>query len=94
LNLLEDFNPQRTDDPFRWIPQGLFYDLNDDRNDFNAVPQRVPITDNFNGYNNQLFFNALHADITNLPAYRTRLINENPGIPSSGVTEIFTFYGY
>jgi hypothetical protein len=32
LNLLEDFNPNRTNDFFHWIPKGLMYDLMDNRN--------------------------------------------------------------
>jgi hypothetical protein len=95
LNLLEDFNPRRTvEDPFYWIPQGLFYDLMDNRNDFNAVPQRVPIIDNVFGFTNQQLFNALDADISNLPAYRSRLLNENANNQAAGVTTIFQFYEY
>jgi hypothetical protein len=94
LNLLEDFNPRRNDiDPFWWIPQGLYYDLNDNRNDNNIVPTRVPVDDNVLGYNNQQFFNALDADINNLPAYRVRLLNENGNNQAAGVNTIFTFYG-
>jgi hypothetical protein len=95
LNLLEDFNPRRTvEDPFNWIPQGLYYDLIDNRNDFNAVPQRVALGDNVVGYTNQQFFNALDDDINNLPAYRVRLLSENANNQAAGVTEIFTFYRY
>jgi hypothetical protein len=68
LNLLEDFNPQRTADPFRWIPQGLFYDLNDNRNE---APN--PVIYNVSNYSNQQFFNALDGDISNLQNFRTRL---------------------
>ena len=38
LNLLENFSPYRTGDPFYWIPTGLFYDMIDFRNDFTVVP--------------------------------------------------------
>ena len=38
INYLEDFSPFRTYDPFHWIPDGLYYDLIDDRNDLFAVP--------------------------------------------------------
>jgi hypothetical protein len=95
LNLLEDFNPQRTnDDQFWWIPQGLYYDLNDNRNDNNGSPVRVPLIDNVINYTNQQFFNALDSDINNLPAYRVRLLNENGNNQAAGVNTIFTFYGY
>jgi hypothetical protein len=95
LNLLEDFNPRRTvDDPFWWIPQGLYYDLFDNRNDNNAIPRRVALNDNVFSYTNQQFYNALDADINNLTAYRTRLLSENANRDAAGVTTIFNFYGY
>jgi hypothetical protein len=92
LNLLEDFSPNRTNDPFRWIPQGLFYDMIDNRNDLNLG--RVLLNDIVAGYNNQQFFNALDADINNLPASRVRLLNENANNQINGVNQIFTFYGF
>ena len=97
LNLLEDFNPRRTvNDPFWWIPQGLYYDLIDNRNDLTVDPLnvRVPLDDSVIGYTNSQFFNALDADIDNLPAYRVRLLNENANNQAAGVNTIFTFYGY
>jgi hypothetical protein len=96
LNLLEDFNPRRTvDDPFWWIPKGLYYDLIDNRNDNTAViPPRVLLIDNVVGYTNLQFFNALDADINNLPSYRVRLLSENANNQAAGVNTIFTFYGY
>lgn len=95
INLLEDFSPARTvADPFFWIPQGLYYDLIDNRNDNLAVPPRVLLNDVVTGYTNQQFFNALDADINNLPAYRIRLLNENGNNQAAGVNVIFNFYGY
>jgi hypothetical protein len=77
LNLLEDFNSQRTGtDPFAWIPQGLYYDLIDNRNDLTVTPARVGVNDNVSGYTNQQFFNALDADISTLQSYRARLLSE------------------
>ena len=94
LNLLEDFNPNRTiDDPFFWIPKGLMYDLIDNRNDNNAIPLRVPLDDQVVGYTTAQLFNALQSDITTLQAYHTRLISQTNNNPT-GVTTIFTFYGY
>ncbi len=74
--------------------QGLYYDLFDDRNDNEAVPTRVFLDDIESNYTNQQFFNALDADISNLPAYRVRLLNENANRDAAGVTFIFDFYGY
>jgi hypothetical protein len=72
----------------------LYYDLIDNRNDFNAVPQRIPLVDNVLNYTNQQFFNALDADINSLPAYRVRLLSENGNNQAAGVNTIFNFYGY
>ena len=94
LNLLEDFSPLRTNDPFRWIPQGLFYDLVDNRNDNIQNPQRVPLVDNVSGYSNQQFFDALDNNITTIPQYKTRLLTNNNNNQAAGVNNIFTFYGY
>ncbi|RZM23851.1 MAG: hypothetical protein EOO88_24825 [Pedobacter sp.] len=94
LNLLEDFNPARIDDPFFWIPQGLYYDLFDNRNDNATLPPRVLLPDVVSSYTNQQFFNALDADISTLPAFRNRLLSENANRDAPGVTSIFNFYGY
>lgn len=94
VNLLEDFSPLRTNDPNRWIPQGLYYDLFDNRNDRNAVPLRINLDDIVSGYTNQQFFNALDSDIKNLTDYRARLLSENGNNQATGVTSIFNFYGY
>ncbi len=98
FNLLEDFSPRReTEDVFYWIPQGLFYDLFDDRDDetanFPNLP-RVPVADLVSSYTNQQFFNALDNDINNLSAFRIRLLNENNQRDAVWVTTIFNFYGY
>lgn len=95
LNLLEDFSPNRTvEDPFSWIPQGLYYDLLDNRNDNIQNPQRVPLNDEVFSYTNQELFNALDADITTVPAYRVRLLQENSNRDAAGVIAIFTGYNY
>jgi len=80
-------------DPIWWILQRLFYDLMDDRNGLLALPLRVPLNDLVDVYTNQQFFNALDADINNLPAFRVRLLNENANNQAAGVNTIFTFYG-
>ena len=90
INLLEDFDTDRMNDPFQWIPQGLFYDLIDNRND--QAFGRVNLNDAVSGYNNQQFFNALDDDIRNFQNYRIRLLNENGNSQAAGVNIIFDFY--
>ena len=89
LNLLEDFSPARTDDPFRWIPQGLFYDLFDIRNETGN-----PIIDNVANYTNLQMFNAIDDDITTIPQYRQRLLQENNNNQNVQVTNLFAQYNY
>lgn len=89
INLLEDFDPiNRTADPDRWIPIGLYYDLFDNRNENN------PIVDGVTGYTNQQFFNSLDSDVKSLPQYRVRLLQENANNQSVQVTNLFSQYGY
>lgn len=92
VNLLEDFDPNRTFDPFFWIPQGIYYDMFDNRNDIQF--NRVFLDDQVVNYTNEQFFNALDNDITTLQQYRQRLLLENGNNQAAGVTTIFQFYGY
>lgn len=74
LNALEDFDPNRpvANDPFRWIPEGIYYDLFDNTNE-----TTFPITDCVSGYTNQQFFNALDNDVKSMPEFRSRLLQQN-----------------
>jgi hypothetical protein len=94
INLIEDFNPFRTNDPFRWIPYGVYYDLIDNRNDQTVPSPRVLINDEVVGYSNNQFFDALDNDITSLPAFRARLLQENGNNQSTQVINLFAGYGY
>jgi hypothetical protein len=89
LNLLEDFDPNRLIDPFRWIPQGLFNDMIDARNE-----PFLPVTDEVSNFTNEQFFNALDSDISNLPNFRIRLMLENGNDQIIHVTNLFGQYGY
>ena len=94
VNYLEDFSPFRTNDPFHWIPDGLYYDLMDDRNDQFVPNPRVLINDAVFGYINQQFFNALESDVRSLPAFRQRLLQQNGNNQLNEVTQLFNAYGY
>lgn len=92
INLLEDFSPFRTNDPFHWIPQGLFYDLNDTRNE-----QRItggPVDDNCSNYTNSQMFNAFQSTIYSLQTYRVRLLQTTTNPTSGFVPNLFSQYGY
>lgn len=93
LNLLENFSPYRTYDPFYWIPTGLFYDMMDARNEQKATGGSVD--DNVSGYyTNQKIFNAFSSSTTTLGSYKTNLLNQNSNNQSIQVTSLFTQYGY
>jgi len=85
-NVIEDFDSGRLNDPFRWIPQGIYYDLFDNRN------ESSPVIDNVQGYTNLQFFNALDNDVTSLQAYRVRYLAEN-GF-NQAVVDLFAEYNY
>ena len=68
LNLLEDFSPYRTGDAFHWIPQGLFYDMMDTRN------ENSPVVDQVSGYTNQQMFSTFQSNIYTLQDYKMRLL--------------------
>lgn len=88
LNLIEDFSPTRPNDPFRWIPQGLMYDLIDTRN------ESTPVLDGVSGFTTAQIFSPLQSDITTLQQYRSRFQQQNPGNQTTQITNLFAQYGY
>jgi hypothetical protein len=92
LNLLEEFSPYRTDDPFHWIPTGLFYDMFDMRNEQKATGG--PVDDNVSGYTNLQMFKAFSSGITTLSGYKTNLLQQNSNNQSVQVIYLFSQYGY
>lgn len=86
---IESFNPNRPQDVHRWIPQGLPYDLFDNRNDF---PN--PITDNVAGFTINQSFNALQPDVRSITAFRDRLLQQNGNNQQAQVNQLFQQYGY
>ncbi len=89
LDVEENFNPNLSTDPFYWIPQGLMLDLMD-----NTPTETSPVVDNVSGFTNLQLFNALQSDITSVPQYRIRFIQQNPGNQTTEVTNLFGQYHY
>lgn len=79
-------------DVHRWIPQGLPYDLIDNRND-NSFNINLPI-DNVLGYTNSQIFNSLQSDVRSIPAFKERLLLQNGNNQSVNVNQLFNQYGY
>ena len=95
LNAVENFNPNLNNpnrDLWQWIPQGLPYDLFDDRNDYLFNPA-LP-TDNVAGFTMQQCFNALQSDVRTIPAFRDRLLQQNAFSQQSQVNALFNEYNY
>lgn len=89
---IENFNPNRNQDVHRWIPQGIPYDLFDNRNDNLFIATR-PI-DNANGFTLNQSFNALQSDVRSIPAFRDRLLQQNGNAQQVQVNQLFQQYGY
>ncbi|MBS1610945.1 MAG: hypothetical protein JSS70_19760 [Bacteroidetes bacterium] len=88
---LENFNPNLAGDPFRWIPKGLMEDLRDVNNE-----TRPPlfVNDVVGGFTIQQIFAALQSDIRTIPAYRDRLIQQNPSNQTAQINALFGQYNY
>jgi hypothetical protein len=90
---IENFDPNipTTIDEHRWIPQGLCYDLFDNRNDNNFAG---PVIDNASGFSMQQCFNALQSDVRTIPAFRDRLLQQNGNIQQAQVNALINAYNY
>ena len=55
--------------------------------------ENTPVIDNIGGFTTAQLFNGLQSDVINLQRCRARLLTQNTNNPT-GVTSIFTFYGY
>jgi hypothetical protein len=89
LNALEDYDPiNRPNDPFRWIPEGIYYDMFDVRN------ENVPVFDAVSNYTNQQLFQSLGPNVKSMPQYRNRLLLDNGNNQQNQVIQLFLNYGY
>jgi len=84
---------RRMADPFRRIPEGIYYDMIDDRNDFAVSGPPLPI-DNVLNYTNQQLFQALGPNVKSMPQYRVRLLLENNNNQAPQVIALFAEYNY
>lgn len=89
IDVLENFDPNLSTDPFKWIPKGLMLDLMD-----NTPNEVVPVIDNVNGFTVQQLFNALQSDVTTLQQYRLRFIQQNPNNQTAAIANLFAQYHY
>jgi hypothetical protein len=92
LNAIENHNPNSTA-LWSWIPQGLPYDLFDNRNEL-AVSGFPNVNDNASLFTTQQCFNALQSDVRTIPEFRDRLLQLNGNIQQAQVNQLFNQYGY
>jgi hypothetical protein len=88
FNAIENFNPILQADIWRWIPQGLPYDLVD------ANVESGLVNDLVNGYTNRLCFNALLANTQSIQVFGNTLLQQNANLQSNQVRQLFTSYNY
>lgn len=88
LNALENFNPNFTGDIWRWIPQGLPYDLID------AAGEVFPVIDNVSAYTNGQCFLSLTTDVRSIPAFQNKLLSQNGNFQQVEVNQLIIQYGY
>ena len=87
---MEYFKPSYTTDPFYWIPKGLMEDLID-----NGEPTFTLVNDQVSGYTISQIFGALQSDVTSVPQFQARLLQQNPGnITNTYMNSLFASYGY
>ncbi len=88
IDVLENWNPNYTSDPFRWTPKGLMEDLID-----NTPTETFPVIDNISGLTITQLFAALQSDVTTVQLYKAKLISQNPTL-STPITNLFAQYHY
>jgi hypothetical protein len=92
--IAKKYSPNRLTDPHRWIPEGIYYDMMDFRNDRLVVKPTVEITNEVNWFTNLQFNNALESNVKSMPAFRTRFIQQNGNGQLTQINTLFTWYNY
>lgn len=92
LDVEENFDPNLSSDPFKWIPQGLFYDLWDPANETLIAGKAV--NDFVSDYTNAQMFGGFQSNIYTLQDYRIRLLQQTTNSTSANVPDLFSQYHY
>lgn len=95
IDVLENYVPSYTPDPFHWIPKGIMEDLIDNTTE----PPATGVNDQVSGFTIAQIFSALQSDVTTVQQYKARLILQNPNTPnnpnlSTQITNLFASYNY
>lgn len=93
IDVEENFNPNLSGDPFKWIPQGVYQDLRDNTNEQTLTLGFV--NDNVSNFTNQQMSAAFQSTIFTLQDYKAKLILLNAGNTTvSQVSNLFVQYHY
>lgn len=92
INAIENFVPSLTADPFHWIPKGVMEDLMDD----GAEPPPTHVIDQVSGLTIAQIFAAFQSDITTIPQYKARLLQQIGASPTltANINNLFTSYNF
>ena len=74
IDVLENYIPTLTTDPFRWIPKGVMEDLID----IGEPTINTSVNDQVSGFSIQQIFSALQSDIFSIPQYKSRFDTAKP----------------
>lgn len=88
LDVLENFNPNLSSDPFKWIPKGLMEDLIDD------TPNEILVNDHVSGLTIQQIFTALQSDVSTMSQYKARLLQQIGNGQLTQINNLFSSYNY
>ena len=88
INLLENFDPNYTPDPFRWIPKGLMEDLMDN------TPNEIIVNDLVSGYSISQIFGALQSNVASISDYKSKLIQLYGTAQQNQLNNLFVSYHY
>jgi hypothetical protein len=88
IDVLENFDPNYTPDPFRWIPKGLMEDLIDN------TPTEAIVNDQVSGYSINQLFRAMQSDVTSVSQYKVRLLQLYGTAQQTQVNNLFASYHY
>jgi hypothetical protein len=89
---LESYNPRRAEDPDRWIPKGLFYDLCDSAGE--TFPDASGIIDNVNSFKVEQIYKAMTPEVESIIDFKYQLLKANHDYQHAAVMTLFSEYGY
>lgn len=91
IYFLEAFDPRKADDPNRWVPKGLIYDLLDGEGELFPASR---VVDEVSGFSLRQVSGQLGKEIHDIHQLRDRLIAVYGQGKEAGIRRLFMQYGY